>query len=89
MTNSRVALHLGGGGGWIDRTSTTATNPVPFACVLFNAFSKLCRPEGPSGLFAARNWNYLEDIKASCGIHTQKAFKIPGKGGARWISQTK
>jgi hypothetical protein len=33
---------------WMDRTSTTATNPVSFARVLFNAFSKLRRPEGRS-----------------------------------------
>jgi hypothetical protein len=30
----------------MDKTSTTATNLVSFARVLFNAFSKLRRPEG-------------------------------------------
>jgi hypothetical protein len=43
----------GGGPPWhkwrgMDRSGTTATNPVPFARVPFNAFSKLGRPKGRS-----------------------------------------
>jgi hypothetical protein len=34
----------------MDRTSTTETNPVSFARVLFNAFSKLRRPKGRSSV---------------------------------------
>jgi hypothetical protein len=32
----------------MDRNGTTATNPVSFARVLFNAFSELRRPESHS-----------------------------------------
>jgi hypothetical protein len=45
MTNWRVGAHLSMG---MDRTNTTETNPVSFARVLFNAFSKLRFPEGRS-----------------------------------------